>query len=69
MNGDEGALAALWLGVEYALCNHYLYPEGHKDIDRFVAILQNRTSDDEVLVKPVVLRAGQTFIYPNGEIE
>lgn len=69
MNGDEGALAALWLGVEYALCNHYLYPEGHKDIDRFAAILQNRSSDDEILVKPVVLKAGQTFIYPDGEIE
>jgi len=69
MNGDEGALSALWLGVEYALCNHYLYPEGHKDIERFVSILENRTSDEEILVKPVVMKAGQTFIYPAGKIE
>jgi len=69
MSGDEGALAALWLGVRYALCNHYLQLEGHEDINRFVSILNSRTSDDEVLVKPVVLQAGQTFLYPSGAVE
>ncbi|MEW5815830.1 MAG: MBL fold metallo-hydrolase, partial [Spirochaetota bacterium] len=27
MSGEEGALAASWLGLEYALCCHYLHPE------------------------------------------
>ena len=67
MNGDEGALAALWLGVEYALCSHYLYPKGHQDIDKFVSILNNRTSDEGPVVKPVVLEAGDVFVYPPQE--
>jgi L-ascorbate metabolism protein UlaG (beta-lactamase superfamily) len=69
MNGDEGAMAASWLGVDYALCNHYLSPENHADIDRFVSILNSRTSDDKLLVKPVVLSAGQTFFFPAGRVE
>jgi L-ascorbate metabolism protein UlaG (beta-lactamase superfamily) len=68
MNGDEGALAALWLGVEYALCNHYLRSENHPDIEKFVAILQNRTSDDQLNVRPVVMEAGQSFYYPSGVV-
>ncbi|MGA2974649.1 MAG: MBL fold metallo-hydrolase [Spirochaetia bacterium] len=69
MTGDEGALAALWLRVDFALCNHYLYPENHVDIDRFVSLLNARTSDESPQTKPVVMRAGDTFIYPPGELQ
>lgn len=68
MTGDEGALAAMWLGVEYALCNHYLDPAGHKDIEKFESILRQRTSDEQPVVKPVVMRSGDTFVYPPGTI-
>lgn len=67
MTGDEGALAAIWLGVEYALCNHYLKAKGHKDVEKFVSILTNRTSDEDPVVKPIVLEAGDVFIYPPKE--
>ncbi len=69
MTGDEGALAALWLGVEFALCSHYLYPENHLDIDRFVSILNSRTSDECPVVRPIVMKAGDTFVYPPGELD
>lgn len=41
MNGDEGALAAMWLGVEYAIICHYQNPEGHADVKKFLHILEN----------------------------
>ncbi len=63
MNGDEGALAALWMGVEYAVICHYLKPEGHPDVDKFINILRHRHSDAGPLVKPLALRAGETFEY------
>jgi L-ascorbate metabolism protein UlaG (beta-lactamase superfamily) len=69
MTGDEGALAALWLGVEFALCAHYLYPTNHPDIDKFVSILNARTSDESPVVRPVIMKAGETFIYPSGELK
>jgi L-ascorbate metabolism protein UlaG (beta-lactamase superfamily) len=59
MSGDEGALAAIWLGLEYAICCHFLDPEGRPDVDKFVSML---VSEDGP--QPVVLRPGQTFTYP-----
>lgn len=64
MNGDEGALAALWLGVEYAIICHYLSPEGHEDVRKFFSILENRHSDEAPLVKPLTLRPGEVFELP-----
>ena len=69
MTGDEGALAALWLRVEYALCNHYLSPEGHEDIEKFESILRHTASNGQPLVKPFVLKPGDTFIYPQGVVQ
>jgi hypothetical protein len=63
MNGDEGALAAIWMGVEYAIICHYLNPDGHKDVQKFMNILNNRHSDAEPLVKPLALRPGELWEY------
>lgn len=63
MNGDEGALAATWLGVEYAVICHYLRPEGHADVDKFMNILSHRHSDEGPLVKPLAMRAGEVWEY------
>ncbi len=63
MSGDEGALAAAWLGVEYALCCHYLHPEGREDVARFVSALQARAAEPGAPI-PVILQPGETFVYP-----
>lgn len=68
MNGDEGALAAMWLGLEYAIICHYLKPEGREDVSKFFNILQNRHSDPAPLVKPLALRAGEVFEYQGTAI-
>ncbi len=62
MNGDEGALAAMWLGVEHAIICHYLQPEGHDDVEKFFRILENRHSDGAPLVKPRAMHAGEIFV-------
>jgi L-ascorbate metabolism protein UlaG (beta-lactamase superfamily) len=62
MSGDEGALAAMWLGLEYAICCHYLDPDGRADVEKFVSLLSNMEGP-----KPVVLRPGQIFTYPPKE--
>ena len=58
MSGDEGALAAMWLGVKIAICCHFLNPEGRADVQKFVSML-----DSEDGPKPVVLRPGETYEY------
>lgn len=58
MSGDEGALAAMWLGLKVAICCHYLSPEGQPDVERFVSMLSSEDGP-----KPVVLRSGETFVY------
>ena len=63
MSGDEGALAAMWLGLEYAICCHYLNPEGRPDVDKFFAVLNSLEGP-----KPLALRPGQTFTYPPQEV-
>jgi L-ascorbate metabolism protein UlaG (beta-lactamase superfamily) len=62
MSGDEGALAAMWLGLEYAICCHFLDPEGRADVQKFVSILECMEAP-----KPVVLRSGEVFVYPPEE--
>jgi L-ascorbate metabolism protein UlaG (beta-lactamase superfamily) len=63
MNGDEGALAAMWLGLEYAIICHYLNPEVQEDVQKFINILNNRHSDSEPLVKPLALHPGEVWEY------
>lgn len=65
MNGDEGALAAMWLGVDYAIICHYLNPVGREDVQKFINILNNRHSDGGPLVKPLALYPGEVWEYPN----
>jgi L-ascorbate metabolism protein UlaG (beta-lactamase superfamily) len=62
MSGDEGALASVWLGLEYTLCCHYLDPDGRPDVKRFVSVLDSMEGP-----KPVILRSGETFVYPPQE--
>ncbi len=67
MNGDEGALAAIWMGLEYAIICHYLDPEGREDVRKFFNILESRHSDEGPLVKPLALRPGEVFEYQSRE--
>jgi hypothetical protein len=67
MNGNEGALAALWLGVEYAIICHYLSPEGHEDVRKFFGILENRNSEASPPVKPMAMKPGEIFQYQGRE--
>ena len=62
MSGDEGALAAAWLGLEYAISCHFINPDGRPDVEKFVNVLNSQEGP-----KPVVLRPGQTFVYPPDE--
>jgi len=62
MSGDEGALASRWLGLEYAICCHFLDPDGRPDVEKFVAILESGEGP-----RPVVLRPGEAFTYPVKE--
>ena len=59
---DEGALAAMWLGLEYAICCHYLNPEGRPDVEKFFSVLNSLEGP-----KPLALRPGETFAYPPKE--
>ena len=63
MSGDEGALAAAWLGVRYALCCHYLNPDGREDVERFVNALRARAAEPGA-PQPVILRPGEVFMVP-----
>jgi L-ascorbate metabolism protein UlaG (beta-lactamase superfamily) len=64
MNGDEGALAAQWLGVEYAIICHYLRPQGRPDVEKFMRILQNRHSQPGgPLVRPMAMQPGEVVTY------
>lgn len=62
LSGSEGALASMWLGLEYAICCHFLEPEGHQDVEDFVRVLESGEGP-----KPVVLRPGEIFRYPVEE--
>jgi hypothetical protein len=63
MSGDEGALAAMWLGLEYAICCHYLKPEGRPDVEKFFSVLNSMEGP-----KPIALHPGETFTYPPEEV-
>lgn len=46
MSGDEGALAAKWLGVRHAILCHYLSRENHPDIDLFIEGIEKASQED-----------------------
>jgi L-ascorbate metabolism protein UlaG (beta-lactamase superfamily) len=64
MSPHEAALACQWLGVKYALGNHYSRAQGNPDVEKFVAILSRLHSDDRPVVQPVILEAGEVWRYP-----
>jgi L-ascorbate metabolism protein UlaG (beta-lactamase superfamily) len=63
MSGDEGALAAKWLHLEYAVICHYLSPDGQPDVEKFFNILENCHSDDQPVITPLALRPGEVLEY------
>ncbi|MBN1317023.1 MAG: MBL fold metallo-hydrolase [Anaerolineales bacterium] len=67
LNGEEGALAAIWLGLEIAIICHYLEPDGREDVTKFINILRNTQLGNAPLVQPLALRPGETFEYPLRE--
>ena len=67
MNGDEGALAAKWLGLDYAIICHYLNPTGRKDVQKFLDILKNAHSDTKPPIKALALNPGEVFEYSGRE--
>jgi len=67
MNGDEGALAAIWLGLEVAVICHYLKAGNQDDLRKFFAILENRCSGEPPQTRPVALQPGEVFEYEGRE--
>jgi L-ascorbate metabolism protein UlaG (beta-lactamase superfamily) len=59
MSGDEGALAAIWLGVEYAIICHYLKPDGREDVTKFFDTLDSLGFDGTSMA----LNPGETIEY------
>ena len=64
MSPHEAALACLWLGVDYALPNHYSTAKGNPDVAKFLNLLTNLHSDDKPVVTPVVLEPGEVWQFP-----
>lgn len=64
MTANEAALAAQWVGAEYAVASHYFQAAGNPDVEKFVSILNDMHSDDAPAVKPIVLEPGDVFLYP-----
>jgi hypothetical protein len=62
MSGDEGALAAMWLGLETAICCHFLNPEDRPDVEKFLSILNSVEGPN-----PVILKAGESFFCPESD--
>jgi L-ascorbate metabolism protein UlaG (beta-lactamase superfamily) len=63
MSGDEGALAAIWLGLDVAIICHYLEAGEQEDIRKFFRLLGNRSTGDGLLPRPLALQPGETFEY------
>jgi L-ascorbate metabolism protein UlaG (beta-lactamase superfamily) len=66
LNGEmspyEAALAAQWLGLEYAIAMHFDTTPEEPDVHTFVDLLNKATGND-ARPKPVVLNFGETFEY------
>jgi L-ascorbate metabolism protein UlaG (beta-lactamase superfamily) len=67
MTPYEAALAAQWLGVEYAIAMHFDTID-NPDIQTFVNLLNNMSSDGKPYVKPIVLKPGESFKYEGESI-
>ena len=63
MSPYEAALAAQWLGLEYAIAMHFDTTADEPDVHAFVDLLNRSTSDDKPRTKPIVLKPGEIFEY------
>ena len=63
MSGDEGAMAAMWLDLEYAIICHYLDPEGREDVTNFFETLEHLGFEGTSLA----LKPGETIEYKAKE--
>jgi len=61
MTPYEAALAAQWLGLEYAIPIHF--GNMNKDVETFVELLTRASSSGGPCVKPIVLKPGEAFNY------
>jgi L-ascorbate metabolism protein UlaG (beta-lactamase superfamily) len=66
MSPYEAALAAQWLGLEYAIAMHFDTTPDEPDVRAFVDLL-NKTTEQDARTKPVVLNFGETFQYEGKE--
>jgi L-ascorbate metabolism protein UlaG (beta-lactamase superfamily) len=67
MSPYEAALAAQWLGLEYAIAMHFDTTTDEPDVRAFVDLLSKMTLDDKSRIKPVVLKFGEIFQYEGKE--
>jgi hypothetical protein len=63
MTGEEGALAAQWLGLDTAIICHYMDPEGQEDVRQFLNILAKEPLDGSQPIHSMALRPGEVFDY------
>lgn len=62
MSAYEAALASKWLNLEYAIACHYV-DKTVDDVQKFIKLLNNMTSDEELYVKPIAMKPGEIFEY------
>lgn len=70
MTPNEAALAAQWLGLEYAIAFHFdeIDPNQSRDAVKFRDLLNNLASDGKPYVKPVLIKSGEIFKYPISDV-
>jgi len=68
MSGDEGALAADWLGVQHAILCHYFDKKDHKDIDLFLDGINKANEHRAVPIQPYVPQAGELIEIEDEEV-
>jgi len=62
MTPYEAALAAQWLGVDYVIPIHFAAV--NVDVEAFLELIKNMSSDGKPHVKAVLLKPGEVFTYP-----
>jgi L-ascorbate metabolism protein UlaG (beta-lactamase superfamily) len=67
MTPYEAALAAQWLGAEYAIPMHFL--DCNEDVETFVDVISKMAPDGKRFVRPVVLKPGETFTCQGKEAD
>lgn len=64
MNAREGFLAARWLGLRTVLPCHYITPDGHPEVEAYLALdAEARAAGETGLPDPVILRCGDWIAF------